>query len=47
MEFESRNERFGKGMHRDVISGPKWLIGAVVFLAITGVLAYLMLKAIS
>lgn len=47
MEFESRNQKFGKGMHRDVANGPRWLIGAVVFLAVTGVLAYLMLRAIS
>ena len=47
LEFESRNEKFGKGMHRDVINGPAWLIGAVVFLAVTGVIAYLMLKAVS
>lgn len=47
MEFENRNEKFGKGMHRSVGSGPRWLLGAVVFLVVTGVLAYLMLKAIS
>lgn len=47
MDFESRNEKFGKGMHRDVHSGPKWLLGAVVFLVVTGVLTYLMLRAIS
>lgn len=47
MEFESRNEKFGKGMHRDVANGPRWLLGAVVFLTVTGVLTYLMLRAIS
>ncbi len=47
MEFESRNEKFGKGMHRDVDHGPRWLIGAVVFLVVTGVITYLMLKAVS
>lgn len=47
MEFESRNEKFGKGMSRDVASGPRWLLGVVVFLVVTGVLTYLMLRAIS
>ncbi len=47
LEFESRNEKFGKGMHRDVINGPAWLLGAVVFLVVTGVITYLMLRAIS
>lgn len=47
MEFESRNEKFGKGMHRGVDSAPRWLIGALVFLVVTGVLTYLMLRAIS
>lgn len=47
LEFESRNQKFGKGMHRDVINGPAWLIGAVVFLVVTGVITYFVLKAVS
>ncbi len=47
MDFESRSEKFGKGMHRNVASGPRWLIGAVIFLAVTGVVAYLLMRAIS
>lgn len=46
MEFESRNEKFGKGMHRDVHSAPRWLIGALIFLVVTGVFTYLMLRAL-
>lgn len=47
LDFESRNQKFGKGMSRDVINGPAWLLGAVVFLVVTGLIAYFFLKAIS
>ena len=47
LEFESRNQKFGKGMSRDVINGPAWLLGAVIFLVVTGVITYFFLKAIS